>query len=513
MNNEQKAQFSEFLQQLANSLDISESLYQKVDERYKAISRWLGREKSTLLQYSPEIFPQGSIQLGTVVKPITDADEYDVDLVCELQLSKDKVTQRNLKQMVGHEIKEYATSNGLKLPAEEGRRCWTLEYSDSAQFHTDILPAIPDSEIFKALLVSNNVHDDLSQHAISITDKTHPNYDKVDINWPQSNPRGYALWFRERMKTQFALSKFQLAEKSGAKISEVPDYKVKTPLQRSVQLLKRHRDILFENDQDDKPISVIITTIAAHAYRNEANIVDALISIVNGMPNYLTMKDGRAWIPNPVNPLENFADKWLEHPQREKKFRTWLETVRVDFIRAFGADNLQSFSKSLAPSLGNRSVDAILRQLTKVENPKNSKLVVLESNSNYRFDVPHRQMPQWPIRIKGNVEVVAWAERNGFRPWIFKSNSEKLPKKCSLRFEARTNIPLPYKVYWQVVNTGHEARMANGLRGGFYEGVFEKGGRERRESTFYNGTHWIECFIVKEGMLVARSGEYVVNIE
>ena len=55
--------------------------------------------------------------------------------------------------------------------------------------------------------------------------------------------------------------------------------------------------------------------------------------------------------------------------------------------------------------------------------------------------------------------------------------------------------------------------MASGLRGGFYDGVIEKSGRERRESTLYAGVHWVECFVVKDGTVVARSGEYVVNIE
>jgi hypothetical protein len=63
------------------------------------------------------------------------------------------------------------------------------------------------------------------------------------------------------------------------------------------------------------------------------------------------------------------------------------------------------------------------------------------------------------------------------------------------------------------VNTDDEARSANSLRGGYYDGVIEKGGRVRQESTLYSGMHWVECFIVKNGVCVARSGEFVVNIK
>ena len=32
------------------------------------------------------------------------------------------------------------------------------------------------------------------------------------------------------------------------------------------------------------------------------------------------------------------------------------------------------------------------------------------------------------------------------------------------------------------------------------------------EKSLYTGKHWIECFIVKDGICVARSGRFYVNI-
>jgi hypothetical protein len=94
----------------------------------------------------------------------------------------------------------------------------------------------------------------------------------------------------------------------------------------------------------------------------------------------------------------------------------------------------------------------------------------------------------------------------------FYSDSQALMKGADLTFEARTDVPAPFDVYWQVVNTGSEATRANGLRGGFDRGVVERGTVMRREATAYTGSHTIECFIVKHGHLVARSGAFVVNI-
>ena len=132
-------------------------------------------------------------------------------------------------------------------------------------------------------------------------------------------------------------------EKMGVSIEEVPDYRIKTTLQRSIQLLKRHRDIMFQDDPNDKPISIIITTLAALAYSNQADLYDALISIVGGMPSHIQILNGSSWIPNPVNPKENFADKWQENPQKELKFRSWLLKVQSDLEKASEKGDIHSF--------------------------------------------------------------------------------------------------------------------------------------------------------------------------
>ena len=53
----------------------------------------------------------------------------------------------------------------------------------------------------------------------------------------------------------------------------------------------------------------------------------------------------------------------------------------------------------------------------------------------------------------------------------------------------------------------------NGLRGDINTEQTEEGGLVRKEHTHWTGSHSVECFIVKDNYLVARSGEFVVNIE
>jgi hypothetical protein len=147
-----------------------------------------------------------------------------------------------------------------------------------------------------------------------------------------------------------------LAAQRHMKIEDVPDYSVKTPLQRAIQILKRHRDIMFVDDPDNKPVSIIITTLAAKAYNNERDLYDALSTIVEGMPRHIQVVGGVPWVVNPVNPKENFADKWQSRPQRAENFTAWLRRVKNDLDTALKKRGINEVSESLKTVFGERTL-------------------------------------------------------------------------------------------------------------------------------------------------------------
>jgi hypothetical protein len=118
-----------------------------------------------------------------------------------------------------------------------------------------------------------------------------------------------------------------------AKVEKLPAWKWKTPLQKAIQLLKRHRDSMFAKNPDSKPISIILTTLAAAAYRGEENTTSALERILADMDRYILSTIPR--VPNPVNPNEDFADKWHQPKYAplnlEGNFHSWLKQARADF--------------------------------------------------------------------------------------------------------------------------------------------------------------------------------------
>ena len=92
------------LNEITNRLDISDTEFEQAEQRYQAVGRWLGEGDSPLAAYSPIIYAQGSFLLGTVTKRWVENDEYDIDLVFELILSKDLISQKELKKLVGDRI-------------------------------------------------------------------------------------------------------------------------------------------------------------------------------------------------------------------------------------------------------------------------------------------------------------------------------------------------------------------------------------------------------------------------
>lgn len=305
---EKEKQLGIWLSLIADELNITPTMLDKAIKSYTAVGTWL----SDGIPYDVKISPQGSMNLGTVVRPISEKDEYDVDLVCLLKNGSTLPLSR-IKSLVGERLKAHATYRHML--EKEGKRCWTMQYDE---FHMDILPCVP----------KENYYIEPNLTSIKLTHKT----DSGDYEHRYSDPFAYHKWFENRMADILHIEKRSYAANNKMDISQVPTYKVHTPLQKTVQLLKRHRDIFFQNNSDDAPISIIITTLAALAYNGEVNVYDALCNIVEKMPQFIELRGDQYWIENPVMREENFADKWNEIPNKRTAFFYWVKKVKKDLI-------------------------------------------------------------------------------------------------------------------------------------------------------------------------------------
>jgi hypothetical protein len=327
------------LREIAATIDIPDSSYEKANRRYLDLGDWFKRPEARAYAFDPHISPQGSFRLGTVHL----SDEYDLDFGCRLcrGISKSTFTQKQLKELVGADLEDYRRARRIENRLEEKRRCWRLPYKDELPFHMDSVPSIPEDarqrQLLRAAMVRAGTLDALAEQvarfAGAITDTGSPCYGLITPNWHISNSEGYALWFESRMKLAPGLTEDLAIRAKAARVDSLPTWKWKTPLQMCVQILKRHRDVMFADNPDGKPISVIITTLAGQAYQGEQSLVLAMSRILADLGDYVNERKPR--IPNPVNPAEDFADKW-GHPDHahlnlEGNFWDWLEQARADF--------------------------------------------------------------------------------------------------------------------------------------------------------------------------------------
>ena len=465
------SEVSQLLVRTLAELDIPEQLADEAVLEFQRVAVWLGEENSALAEYNPSLYPQGSFRLGTPVRPILKGDEFDIDLVCRLEIEKDKVTQAELKKMVGDRLSANAD---LRTKLKESRRCWTLTYKP--KFHLDVLPSIPDME--------------RSDTGILLTDTDL-------VRWQFSNPIGYANWFYDRMRPVLLESRDAFAKRAGINVEEVPEWRIRTPLQRAVQLLKRDRDIRFSKDPDARPISIIITTLAGRAYRHQRDLATALIEMVEEMPRHIEKREDKWWVVNPAHPNENFADKWNEKPERRDAFLRWLTAVQQDVQRLVNAASTRDATLQLESQLSTK------RSTT-------APMVLGEALAPAVDNAEHAQMPPWPSTLKHQCSIDVDIHRSirGPRLWGLDRYTHK---GVGIHFRARTDTPPPYDVKWQIINTGPEARRVGDLRGGFNSGEGPYG-TEKWERARYGGTHFVEAFVVKNGILVARSGRIHVRI-
>ncbi|MCU1305051.1 MAG: hypothetical protein JWQ87_5335 [Candidatus Sulfotelmatobacter sp.] len=475
---------STLLESIAEELDISPELHQEAVLRYEDVGDWLGAPESPLERYAPEIYPQGSFRLGTVVRPMKDDGEFDIDLVCRISREKDQTTQDGLKQLVGDRLK---SRGDLNKALKESRRCWRLNFE--SDFHMDVLPCLPNPpRLPNGLLLT----------------------DKDLLRWQKSNPIDYASWFYGRMQIAFDLKRQHLAESLSASVQDVPEWQVRTPLQRVIQVLKRHRDLYFDVDDPNTPTSIIITTLAARAYQNQLDVQEALHAILSNMADYISYQNGRWVIMNPVEPDENFADKWNEKPARREAFIQWLERAKLDFGAVAENKSLTESVDLLRKSLGAAEVNRAVSRLTVQGGKLVAAPVIVELlQAPPLGPTAHIQTPPWRQDLTHKVKIVANTYSANKKKKIAPLGSYALTKQTMLRFTAKTNVKGTFVVKWQVVNTGEEATAKQQLRGDFYD---SEGQNYRWEHAGYAGTHWVEAFVIKEDVCVARSGRTHVKV-
>jgi len=106
-----------------------------------------------------------------------------------------------------------------------------------------------------------------------------------------------------------------------------------------------------------------------------------------------------------------------------------------------------------------------------------------------------------PVDITNRLKIECEVKQDGFRTELLrKIGILKVNKKLKFYIE-NNDVPKPYTVKWKVKNEGPIAKSRNNFRGQLLN---DEGKEIRNENSNFAGSHFVECYIIKNNVCVAR---------
>jgi hypothetical protein len=339
---DQHKQMDDLLWRICEQIQLTPSCHQLAVDRYEAVCRWLEADGSGVASYRPSIYPQGSMRIGTTVRPI-GRNEYDLDFVCEVLAHPSSFSSPfQLLKLMEARLREHKVYASI---LEVKNRCVRLNYAD--EFHMDILPACPDGFSNDGCLVVP---------------------DRESRWWKPSNPKGYADWFEQRCELAMQVL---MAERARlvSKAEPIPDQEAaedKATLKRAVQLLKRWRDIRYEKQPDVAPISMVLTTLAALNYEGQGSVSRAISDILDRIVTLIGSRSPRIIVLNPAHTDEDLSERW-ENPVQYAAFVTGIRELHRLWADLMAMSGIQNVTKALEKLFGEPAMVAVAAQANRLQ--------------------------------------------------------------------------------------------------------------------------------------------------
>lgn len=253
--------FNQYLNDNAQALDISPTMFKEATEHYQAVANYLSAKG-----IPADFYPHGSFATGTVVRPYSkDPDGYfDLDIVAKRsEFDENSSMPSQVRLPVDRALSSGFYSDKLSTCDE----CATIEYSRDGNvggFNLDIVVAARGNG------GSTDISDPLQIACLS-------------NHWLASNPKALIAWFRTvnapfaaYSSKEYRMRLFKQHRDIYASVEDVPADMERTSLQRVIQILKRSRDIYCEIANYDGELipSCVIMTMAGNIANRESPSLD-----------------------------------------------------------------------------------------------------------------------------------------------------------------------------------------------------------------------------------------------
>ncbi|AFY40932.1 cyclic GMP-AMP synthase DncV-like nucleotidyltransferase [Nostoc sp. PCC 7107] len=265
--------------------------------------------------------------------------------------------------------------------------------------------------------------------------------------WIQSDPREFIKWFNKK------------ADNEGQ-------------LKRIVRYLKAWSDYR----KGDLPSGLIFSILAAN------NIVFDERDDVAFYQTLLNIKRNLEW---------NFVCYRPTTPAYENLLEDYSKTKKNYFL-----GQLSSFIESAKTALDDNTSQ---RDACKAWQRHFGK-------DRFPFESEEFIEDYYQLDLRYKLTIDCRVTQAGFRTYSLKQMfSKKLPLLPNKKLEfyiVDFNAPEPFKVKWKVRNVGNEAIRRRQIRGQI---VKDSGNYRINESSNFHGSHFVECYLIKNNFCVARA--------
>lgn len=397
---------------------------------------------------------QGSMSMATVVQ--NDSNDYDIDVAVVFNdVDIDGVGARQARNIVCDALTE--KSGQFSLPPQAKTNCVRIQYSNG--YHIDFA---------------------VYRRSISMSDDNAYMYEHSGgINWVTRDPAAITKWFQERNKA------------SNQKLRQVV---------RLSKMFCKSRSFWGE-----LPGGLLQSVVCDECLANGYERLDE--TFYHTMVAVLGRLSVNQSVYNPTAPelsLLTSKNHWDKMERWHRHLGEELGELDILFDNKCSLEEAASawgrfFNHQFWTDALNESA-----QIT-IEGISNDTL-----NNSYR-DTEEFVEERWPINILYDVSIGCEVSAKGFRmmelkKWLRLHNILRniMPIGLTIEFSCQTDAPKPYDIWWKVRNVGTEAERRDCIRGQIF-----KGETVRKEHSDFVGTHYVECYIVKNGECVAMNRRYV----
>lgn len=393
-----------------------------------------------------ETIEQGSVAMSTVIQ--NDKNDYDIDVAIVFdETNIGDIGAIAIKNVIVDSLKRKCTN--FKNEPEAKTNCVRIEYSDN--YHIDFA-------IYKRI---KNEYDDVYK------------YEHAGSEWRPRDPRAINNWFKEEIGI------------NGEKLR---------------QAIRLSKTFCKSRDSWNMPGGLIQTVLCDEKIQDYTRIDEMFYYTI------CSIRDRLMYNKEVYNPTDSSQSLLLVQEDRDKlenlynRLNTYISKLNV----LFDSDCTEKQAKDAWYNFFNH--DYWNTNLN--ESARSLAISYNYSKNLYEYDDTEEFIeniyPAQVITCFVEIDCKVTNKEGQFKylPDMLKNN-EKVEIGCALDFFIKNiNAPNVYEVLWKVKNDGFLAEQHNSIRGQIFK---SKQNVKNHETSNFAGNHYVECYIIKNKICIAKA--------